>query len=120
VKIAATKASTDSATTRIIAKIMRALTKLPIGISHATRAQSHHWSLLGHICDPKLKSALAQSPSSAHDPHLLTASSAELLNLLLWSADQLMRPTFRNLTGKHAWAAPKRSTATSGITNRLF
>jgi hypothetical protein len=31
---AATKASMDSATKRIIAKIMRALTKLPIGISH--------------------------------------------------------------------------------------
>ena len=34
-EIAATKAGTDSATKRIIAKIMRALTNLPIGISHA-------------------------------------------------------------------------------------
>src|SRR5262249_41258071 len=34
-EIAATKASMDSASKRIIAKIMRALTKLPIGISHA-------------------------------------------------------------------------------------
>jgi hypothetical protein len=33
-KITATKASMDSATKRIIAKTMRALTKLPIGISH--------------------------------------------------------------------------------------
>ena len=33
-KITATKASMDSATERIIAKTMRALTKLPIGISH--------------------------------------------------------------------------------------
>ena len=29
----------------------------------------------------------------------------EFLNLLLWSADQLMRPTFRNLTDSYeAWA----------------
>jgi hypothetical protein len=34
-EIAATKASTGSATKRIIAKIMRASAKLPIGISHA-------------------------------------------------------------------------------------
>ena len=33
-EIAATKAGTDSATKRIIAKTMRALTKFPIGISH--------------------------------------------------------------------------------------
>jgi hypothetical protein len=33
-KITATKVSMDSATERIIAKTMRALTKLPIGISH--------------------------------------------------------------------------------------
>ena len=29
----------------------------------------------------------------------------EFLNLLLWSADQLMRPTFRNLTDSYeSWA----------------
>ena len=29
----------------------------------------------------------------------------ELLNLLLWSADMLLRPTFRNLTGSYeTWA----------------
>ena len=33
-EIEATKASMDNATKRVIAKIMRALTKLPIGISH--------------------------------------------------------------------------------------
>src|SRR5262245_36066474 len=34
-EIPATRPSMDSATKRIIAKIMRGLTKLPIGISHA-------------------------------------------------------------------------------------
>src|ERR1044072_7872360 len=36
-EIAASRASIGSATKRIIAKIMRALTKLPIGISHSLR-----------------------------------------------------------------------------------
>jgi len=36
-EIEAAKASMESATKRIIAKIMRALTKLPIGISHVVK-----------------------------------------------------------------------------------
>jgi phenylacetic acid degradation operon negative regulatory protein len=36
------------------------------------------------------------------------ARSAEFLNLLLWSAEQLMRPTFRNLTDSYeSWAYRK-------------
>jgi phenylacetic acid degradation operon negative regulatory protein len=39
---------------------------------------------------------------------VVTARSAELLNLLLWSAEQLMRPTFRNLTESYeSWAYRK-------------
>jgi phenylacetic acid degradation operon negative regulatory protein len=38
----------------------------------------------------------------------VNARSAEFLNLLLWSADQLMRPTFRNLTDSYeSWAYRK-------------
>ena len=38
----------------------------------------------------------------------VTAKTAQLLNFLLWSADQLMRPTFRNLTESYeSWAYRK-------------
>ena len=40
--------------------------------------------------------------------HLVKARSAEFLNLLLWSAEQLTRPTFRNLTDSYeSWAYRK-------------
>jgi phenylacetic acid degradation operon negative regulatory protein len=39
---------------------------------------------------------------------LVKARSAEFLNLLLWTAEQLMRPTFRNLTDSYeSWAYRK-------------
>jgi DNA-binding HxlR family transcriptional regulator len=39
---------------------------------------------------------------------IVNARAAEFLNLLLWSADQLMRPTFRNLTDSYeSWAYRK-------------
>jgi hypothetical protein len=35
----------------------------------------------------------------------VNSKTEEFLNLLLWSAEQLMRPTFRNLTDSYeAWA----------------
>jgi hypothetical protein len=45
-------------------------------------------------------------PSSSHgQTSSMKAKTEELLNLLLWTADRLMRPTFRNLTDSYeGWA----------------
>src|SRR5690348_16092378 len=50
------------------------------------------------------KICIAFSLPSAHPP-VMRAKTEEFLNLLLWSADLLARPTFRNLTDSYeGWA----------------
>jgi hypothetical protein len=89
---------------------MRALTKLPIGISHAVACSiaTRAISFFAHICDQKLKFPLAPISRLCSCSAFVGARSAEFLNLLLWTADQLVRPTFGNLTESHeSWAYRK-------------
>ena len=73
-KITATQASMDSATERIIAKIMRASAKLPIGISHAAN-QFLAAAAGGFADDLRLNGNLPREPKAVlvgavtHDAH---------------------------------------------------
>jgi phenylacetic acid degradation operon negative regulatory protein len=64
--------------------------------------------MFAHICDQTLKMRACSTSQALLMLRLVKARSAEFLNLLLWTADQLMRPTFRNLTDSYeSWAYRK-------------
>jgi len=60
----------------------------------------YHFNLLLH-----LQQKVGDSPPSGHYHSAMQPKTEELLNFLLWSADKLMRPNFRNLTDSYeSWA----------------
>ena len=80
---------------------MRASAKLPIGIS-GRDGSSVLWTTLYHICEVNMACLVRMALLMLG---FVNAKTEEFLNLFLWSAEQLMRPTFRNLTDSYeAWA----------------
>jgi hypothetical protein len=79
---------------------MRASAKLPIGIS-GRDGTSVLWTTSYHICEVNMACLVRMALLMLG---FVNAKTEEFLNLFLWSAEQLMRPTFRNLTDSYeAW-----------------